>query len=77
LGQLADPQPTPAFAIQVQEELAQRLIQLGDDLLRKVAIGKLDGFTNDELAQSMGISAHAVGRKLRRIRNIWKKEGHQ
>ena len=45
---------------------------LDDDLLRRIAVAKLEGDTNDEIAARVGRSPPTVERKLRRIRAIWK-----
>ena len=42
--------------------------------LRSVALWKMEGFTNVEIAQRLGCVAGTVERKLRVIRKIWEKE---
>ncbi len=71
LAQWADEEPTPAFAVQITEEVRRALESLGDDLQREVALGKLAGYTNKELADQLGISLRAVERKLSIIRRKW------
>ena len=52
----------------------QRLLDcLPTDSLRQVALGKLEGYSNPELAQRLGCSLAGVGRKLGHIRRVWKR----
>src|SRR5262245_2136626 len=61
-------EPNPAFAAEVAEECRRLLDALADDALRQVALWKLEGFTNEEIAEKLGCSLAATGRKLRLIR---------
>jgi DNA-directed RNA polymerase specialized sigma24 family protein len=63
--------PTPDFAAQVAEEYQLLLAGLEDDTLRSVAVWKLEGYTNEEIAGKLDCSVATVERKLRRIRNAW------
>ncbi len=74
IGQLAGCDPTPVFALQVQEEFSRLYGLLTDDTLRQVAQGKLEGYTNQELAERLGIALRAVERKLQLIRRLWSEE---
>ena len=47
---------------------------LGDDLLRQIAIAKLEGYTNTEIAERQGTSLRSVERQLRLIRRIRNQE---
>ena len=53
------------------EEMRRALESLGDDVQREVALGKLAGYNNRELAERLGISLRAVERKLSIIRRKW------
>jgi DNA-directed RNA polymerase specialized sigma24 family protein len=75
LAQFADQQPTPQFALAMRDELARLLASLGDHLERQVAIGKFEGRTNAELAETLGLSLRSVERKLSLIRRRWEEEG--
>ena len=60
-----------------QEQLGEyrRLLDLlGDDSLRRVAVGKMEGFTNDEIAAQLDCSLRTVARKLETIGLIWGEE---
>jgi DNA-directed RNA polymerase specialized sigma24 family protein len=67
-------EPTPEFALQVAEECRRLLEQLGDDGLRAVALAKMEGYTNDEIAVRLNCVPRTVERKLRLIRKRWGEE---
>jgi DNA-directed RNA polymerase specialized sigma24 family protein len=67
-------EPTPEFAAQVAEECQRLLGRLGDAELRSVALWKMEGYTNEEIAQKLGRSDRTVERKLRLIRQAWEEE---
>jgi DNA-directed RNA polymerase specialized sigma24 family protein len=66
-------EPTPSFAAQVAEQCRRRLDRLGDEL-RAVAVWKMEGYTNAEIAAKLGRSLATVERKLRLIRLTWEAE---
>ncbi|HEV3257249.1 MAG TPA: ECF-type sigma factor [Gemmataceae bacterium] len=68
LDQILSREPTPAFAAQVAEEYQRLLDGLGDDQLRAVAVWKMEGYTNEEIAQKLGRTPRSVERKLQLIR---------
>lgn len=74
IEQVEDPKPTPEFAAQLTENLEARLRRLGEPVLRDIALFKLEGFTNEEIADKLGCSLPTVERKCRRIRKIWQEE---
>ena len=45
--------------------------RLGDDALRSVALWKLEGYTNAEIAARLDCTVRTVERKLERIRAYW------
>ena len=53
------------------EALRELLEKLDDDLLRGIAIGKLEGYQNRELAARLGTSQRRIERKLQLIRQAW------
>jgi DNA-directed RNA polymerase specialized sigma24 family protein len=67
LDSLAARGPTPDEAAILAEECGRLLARLDDDL-RRVALGKMEGFTNAEIASRLGRSEAAVERKLKLIR---------
>src|SRR5437762_499594 len=61
-------------AAQMADECRRLLDELGDPELRSVALWKLEGYTNAEVAAKLGCVVGTVERKLRAIRTIWGKE---
>jgi DNA-directed RNA polymerase specialized sigma24 family protein len=74
LEQVAGREPTPAFAAQVAEEYQRLLSRLGDHELESVAVWKMEGYTNDEIAAKLDCAPRTIERKLRIIRGIWQTE---
>jgi DNA-directed RNA polymerase specialized sigma24 family protein len=71
LEEIVGEEPDPAFAASVAEDF-HRLIELLDEpLLRQVAIKKLEGFTNAEIANQLQLGLRSVERKLAVIRAVW------
>jgi DNA-directed RNA polymerase specialized sigma24 family protein len=70
IDDLVGNEPTPEFAAQVTEEY-QRLMSLLDDDQRSIAVAKLQGLTNLEIAARSNRSLRTVERKLQLIRDIW------
>ncbi len=64
-------EPTPALAAECAEQLGQLLDLLEHDDLKQLAVLKMEGFTNQEIAGHMSRSIATVERKLRTIREIW------
>jgi RNA polymerase sigma factor (sigma-70 family) len=75
LQQVIGTDPSPEFAAMVAEECARRLDGLPDDSLRLVALLKMEGYTNDEIADRLGCGPRTVTRKLNVIRQAWVVEG--
>jgi DNA-directed RNA polymerase specialized sigma24 family protein len=67
-------EPSPEFAAQVAEECQALLASLGDPELQAVAVWKMEGYTNEEIAAKLGCVPRTVERKLRVIRSIWSQE---
>jgi DNA-directed RNA polymerase specialized sigma24 family protein len=68
-------EPDPEFAAQVAEECRRLLERLGDTTLQAVAVWKMEGHTNEEIAGKLGRSLGTVERKLQLIRRTWQAEG--
>jgi DNA-directed RNA polymerase specialized sigma24 family protein len=71
LAQIVGAEPSPAFAAIVAEECVHRLQGLPDESLRQVAVLKMEGYRNEEIADRLGCGLRTVGRKLEVIRNAW------
>jgi DNA-directed RNA polymerase specialized sigma24 family protein len=74
LSQIIDGEPSPEFAAQFAEQVEQLLALLADDTLRKIALAKMEGFTNAELARDLGLNVRSIERKLHLIRRTWQHE---
>ena len=71
LDHLAGTAPTPEFAALVAEEYRLRLAALSDEALRQVAVLKMEGYSNEEIAGRLGLGLRSVVRQLDRIRRTW------
>jgi len=71
IGAVAGGGPTPELDALVREECRRLLDSLGDEALEQVALKKLEGYTNEEIARDLGCAVATVERKLARIRKIW------
>jgi DNA-directed RNA polymerase specialized sigma24 family protein len=67
-------EPTPELVALMNERLMQLLRVLRDDSLRNVAVWRMDGYTNAEIAAEIGLGERSVERKLRLIREKWSAE---
>jgi RNA polymerase sigma factor (sigma-70 family) len=74
LERVVGEEPSPEFAAQVAEQYQRLLDLLGDDTLRQVAVWKMEGLTNDEVAGRLDCSRRTVARKLEMIRLTWSNE---
>jgi DNA-directed RNA polymerase specialized sigma24 family protein len=63
--------PTPAEAALMNEALERRFQMLKDPDLRQIALWKLEGYTNLEIAAQLQCTVRTVERKLERIRAYW------
>lgn len=77
IEEIIQKQPSPEFAVQLAEELERLLIKLdktGDSTLRQVALGKMEGETTTETAQSLGCARRTIERKLQLITRLWQED---
>jgi RNA polymerase sigma factor (sigma-70 family) len=72
--QLLTREPTPEGAAEVADECRRLLDLLEEPELRQLALWKVEGFTNEEIAARLDCVPRTVERKLRRIRLLWKQE---
>jgi DNA-directed RNA polymerase specialized sigma24 family protein len=68
---LLGPEPPPDLVAQFEEQCRRLLLRLPEGELRSIALWKLEGFTNEEIAAKLGCVVQTVERKLRRIRGLW------
>lgn len=64
--------PCAEDAAILAEEVQQRLDALPDDVYRQIAVEKLQGYTNKEIADRLGTYEVKIERKLRAIRCLWR-----
>ncbi|MFG0317278.1 MAG: ECF-type sigma factor [Planctomycetota bacterium JB042] len=64
-------EPTPEFAAEVAEESERLLAALPDDAMRDIALRKLEGYTNEEIAADLDCAVRTVERRLGLIRRLW------
>jgi RNA polymerase sigma-70 factor (ECF subfamily) len=73
IDQIEDHEPTPAEAALLNEALEARFEALREPELRQIAQRKLEGYSNEEIAQELKCTLRTVERKLGRIRAYWGK----
>ncbi len=71
LDQIDSDGPTPAEAALLNEALERRFELLHDPGLRQIALWKLEGYTNQEIARQLNCALRTVQRKLERIQAYW------
>lgn len=71
---IAAEEPSPDFVAEMADEYRRLMGHLGDDTLRSVAVWKMEGYTNEEIAGKLRCVPRTVERKLRLIRTIWESE---
>lgn len=74
LADIAALSPTPDEAVALAEAVQLRLAALPDATLRVVALDRLEGHSNREIAASLGCTERSVERKLNLIRALWRDE---
>jgi DNA-directed RNA polymerase specialized sigma24 family protein len=65
---------SPDVLAEMNEEVQRRLDSLGDETLRAIALARLEGCSNADIATRLEVAPDTVERKLRRIRAIWRRE---
>jgi RNA polymerase sigma factor (sigma-70 family) len=63
--------PSPMEAALLNEALEKRLESLADSDLRQIALWRLEGYSNREIAEQLACTERSVERKLERIRAKW------
>jgi DNA-directed RNA polymerase specialized sigma24 family protein len=70
-------EPSGQEVAQFQDELEHLLQMLDRFELRSVALLKLEGLANQEIADRLGRGLSTIERKLRTIRSIWREFSHR
>jgi DNA-directed RNA polymerase specialized sigma24 family protein len=71
LEEILGAEPTPEFAAELAEECRRLLDGLGSAELAQVALWKMEGYANEQIAAKLGCVPRTVERKLRLIRGLW------
>jgi DNA-directed RNA polymerase specialized sigma24 family protein len=65
---------TPEFLVSMDEQYRRLMGQLRDDVLRRVAVLRLEGYSTEEIARRLDLSVRAIQRKVRLIFDCWARE---
>lgn len=71
LEEVVGREPNPALAALVADECESLLRQLDDEELQHIALSKLEGYTNEEIASRLSCSLRTIKRRLSLIRRSW------
>ncbi len=74
IDQIVAEEPTPEFLAVMNEEHARLLDSLPDDTLRDIAVRRMQGDSNEDIAAAWNLSVRSVERKLSLIRASWERE---
>jgi RNA polymerase sigma factor (sigma-70 family) len=74
LTQLLSREPTPEEAAEVADECRRLLDSLQEPELRQIALWKVEGYTNEEIAARLDCVPRTIERKVSRIRLLWQHE---
>jgi RNA polymerase sigma factor (sigma-70 family) len=74
LEEVMSREPTPEFAAEVAEQYQRLLAMLDDAELRALAVCKMEGYTNKEIAAKLGCAPRTIERRLQLIRRLWADE---
>lgn len=71
LEQYIDECDDPAKFVEIEMTCHELLLSLPDDVYREIALMRLAGFSNQEIANKLGCSTRTIDRKLIAIREVW------
>lgn len=69
----ASADPSPEMLLEMDESLQGLLGLLRDDTLRQIALWRMEGFSNQEIADKLSVTERTIQRKVRLIRGDWSK----
>jgi RNA polymerase sigma factor (sigma-70 family) len=72
--QLLSREPPPGLAAELTEEYRRLLDRLDGPQLQAIALWKVEGYSNEEIAGRLGCGLRSVERKLHRIRSLLQEE---
>ncbi len=64
-------EPDPQFSVEIADQFEFLLGRLDNEEFRSIAIKKMEGYTNEEVASHVGCSLPTVERRMRVIRKVW------
>jgi DNA-directed RNA polymerase specialized sigma24 family protein len=64
----------PDYLVDVNEQCQRLMNLLPDEQMREIARRRLEGYTNAEIAEALGVVERTVERRLGLIRNYWAAE---
>jgi len=67
-------EPSPEFVAELIEEWEHLQSRLGDPSLVNIAVWRMEGHTNREIAGRLNVAERTIERKLQLIRAIWSEE---
>lgn len=71
---IVDGKPTPHLAVMVAEQCKTLLDRLPDQAMQKIALLRMEGFTDDEISAHLGCARRTVQRRIRLIKELWEQE---
>jgi RNA polymerase sigma factor (sigma-70 family) len=74
IEQLLTREPTPEETAEMADECRRLLDRLGEPELQQIALWKVEGYTNEEIAARLDCVTRTVERKVSRIRLLWSDE---
>jgi DNA-directed RNA polymerase specialized sigma24 family protein len=69
-----DPERDALSSAMLAQDRDILLAKLSGDDLRQIVVWKVEGYTNEEIAERMGVCLRTVERKLRLIRKTWSRQ---
>jgi DNA-directed RNA polymerase specialized sigma24 family protein len=69
--ELAGDEPTAEYIAMMAEETTHYLALLADETLEQIAVWKLEGYTNQDIAEMLSLNVRTIERKLQSIRKCW------
>ncbi len=64
-------EPAPDEVAEMSDQVQALLMKLKDPVLRQIALLKVEGYANEEIAQRLHCAVRTVERKLLQIRLLW------
>ncbi len=77
LAQVADNDLGPEFTAAVADEIRKLFAELPEEALRVVALLRMEGYSNEEIASALDCGLRSVERKVQLIRAAWESASRQ